>query len=138
MRINRKQAREMGIVPDSRNPKTRAQNRAAALASRNAREDMITAYCVSRGLPVPIFEHRFHDTRRWRFDLLFEGVVAVEICGGVWKQGHHSRGQDQLDDWEKWNTAQMLGYLVLLVSPQQIEDGSAFVLVQRALSGDHA
>ena len=43
-------------------------------------------------IPVPIFEHKFHDTRRWRFDLAFmDAKLAVEVEGGIWNYGRHNR-----------------------------------------------
>lgn len=70
------------------------------------------------GLPVPVVEFRFHPTRRWRFDVAWpERKIAVEIQGGVWSRGRHSRGTGQLADMDKLNTAQSLGWRVLYCTP---------------------
>lgn len=55
--------------------------------------------------------------------------------GGVWIRGHHSRGQDQIDDMEKRNFSVLLGYSVLEFTPQQFEDGDAFQFIKRVLAG---
>ena len=56
------------------------------------------------GLPeTPIREHKFHPVRRWRFDLAFlENKLAIEIEGGVWIRGRHTRGNGftRDRDWE--------------------------------------
>ena len=40
--------------------------------------------CAAFSLPPPVAEHRFHETRRWRFDFAWpDHRVALEIAGGV-------------------------------------------------------
>jgi len=65
-------------------------------------------------------EYRFHPVRRWRFDYAMPEVkVAVEIDGGVFVCGRHSRGIGQVRDMEKMNAAAELGWRVLHFTPQQ-------------------
>lgn len=89
------------------------------------------------GLPRPDAEHQFAlPERKWAFDLAWpDWSVAVEIQGGVWTHGRHTRGRGFLDDREKINEAQIRGWIVLEVSPDQIGSGELFVLVERALAG---
>jgi very-short-patch-repair endonuclease len=85
-------------------------------------------------LPHPEREVRFHPTRRWRFDYAWDAAkVAVEVEGGVWGGGRHVRGRGYLDDCQKYNEAQLLGWLVLRFSPEQIQDGSAINFIREAL-----
>ncbi|MCC6475013.1 MAG: hypothetical protein IT514_14870, partial [Burkholderiales bacterium] len=59
--------------------------------------------CAAFSLPPPVAEHRFHETRRWRFDWAWpDHRVAIEIEGGVWTAGRHTRGQGFLADIEKY------------------------------------
>lgn len=45
------------------------------------------------GLPEPVREHRFHNTRMWRFDLCYPALqVAIECEGGTYSRGRHVRG----------------------------------------------
>lgn len=75
--------------------------------------------------PEPIYEFQFHPSRKWRFDVAFLGhLVAVEINGGAWGSGRHVRGQGYLNDLEKLNAGQLLGWTILQITPQQITDGT--------------
>ena len=92
-------------------------------------------YCNrAQGLPEAETEARFHNVRRWKFDRLYRAqMVAVEIDGGVWSQGRHSRGDGMLKDNEKINTAQTMGYIVLRFTPQQVKDGECWDVIRAAL-----
>jgi very-short-patch-repair endonuclease len=70
------------------------------------------------------FEYRFHPFRKWRFDGAWpDRMVAVEIDGGYFVQGRHSRGAGQIADNEKINVAQSLGWRVYRFTPQQVKSG---------------
>lgn len=65
-------------------------------------------------------EHRFHSTRKWRFDFAHEELkIAIEIEGAVWVRGRHTRGKGYLADMEKYNTAQSMGWRVFRYAPNQ-------------------
>lgn len=90
------------------------------------------------GLPAPEFEHRFHSKRRWRLDVAWpEHKVAVEIMGGTWTQGRHTRGGGYEADCEKLNAATLAGWRVLSYTYPMLERlGSKAVLaVVRELMG---
>ncbi len=72
-------------------------------------------------IPRWIAEYRFHPPRRWRFDYChIEMKVAVEIEGGAFSMGRHTRGKGFIGDMEKYNTAQLDGWKVLRYTPQQM------------------
>jgi very-short-patch-repair endonuclease len=72
---------------------------------------------------TPIEEYRFHPVRRWRFDIAVpELKIAVEIEGGTWIQGRHTRAKGYQKDMEKYNAAQMLGWKVFRYAPQQLDE----------------
>lgn len=78
-------------------------------------------------------ELRFDPIRRWRFDFAIPShKVAIEIDGGVWTGGHHTRGQGFLDDCEKLNAAACAGWRVLRFVPAQVFNGQLFDTVKRA------
>jgi len=64
-------------------------------------------------------EHRFHETRKWRFDFAhLNSKTAIEIEGGVWSGGRHTRGAGYAKDAEKYNEANFAGWAVIrLVGP---------------------
>lgn len=79
-------------------------------------------------------EYRFHDKRRWRFDFAWPAKkLAVEIEGGVWTNGRHTRGAGFIADSEKYNTAALLGWKVLRFHGGAIKSGEAINIVQGAL-----
>ena len=87
-------------------------------AKTNAFRAAVQAWLKAHGLPPCEFEYRFHPERMWRFDLAWvDAQVAVEIHGGVFAFGHHTRGKGFLDDREKIGTAITLGWKVLEVAP---------------------
>lgn len=79
------------------------------------------------GIPTPETEYRFHPTRKWRLDYAWPtcNKVAVEIEGGAWSGGRHTRGSGFVKDMEKYNEAQRLGWQVFRFTPQQLQKGDA-------------
>jgi very-short-patch-repair endonuclease len=98
-----------------------------------------TAQCLALQLfelklPQPQREHRFYETRRWKFDYAWPGhKIAVEAEGGVWSGGRHVRGAGYLGDMEKYNEAALLGWIVLRFTPDQIQRGEAMPYIREAL-----
>jgi very-short-patch-repair endonuclease len=77
--------------------------------------------CVLAGLPEPVAEHRFAAPRRWRFDWAWPQYhLALEIDGGVWTRGRHTRGAGFLRDIEKLNAAAIQGWWVLRTTPDKV------------------
>lgn len=79
--------------------------------------------CVLHGLPDPIPEYKFHPLRRWRADYAWPlHMVIVEIDGGVWTGGRHTRGKGFIADQQKLNAAALLGYRVLRYTPDRLDE----------------
>lgn len=90
--------------------------------------------CRAAGLPEPVPELRFAPPRRWRFDWAWpDHGLALEVQGGLFVNGRHSRGASLLREHEKLNAAAAKGYRVLFVTPQQIASGAAIPIVEQAL-----
>lgn len=84
--------------------------------------------------PDPVCEYRFHLNRKWRFDYAWpDYMVAVEVNGGVWSRGRHTRGAGYINDREKINEAQIQGWVVLEFTPQQMKTWEAKETIERAL-----
>jgi very-short-patch-repair endonuclease len=81
-----------------------------------------------------VLEHRFHPTRRWRFDAAFpERMIAVEVDGGAFIKGRHTTGAGFRADCEKLNTAALLGWRVFRFLPEQVKSGDALRVLSLAL-----
>jgi len=89
-------------------------------------------------LPPPVREHKFHPTRRWRFDFAWEAQqIAVEIEGGVYSRGRHTRGAGFEADCEKYNAATMMGWRVFRYGPTHVRSGEALRQIGRMLRGSN-
>ena len=65
-------------------------------------------------------EYRFHPVRRWRFDYAIpEHKIAIEIEGGAFVRGRHTRGVGYLNDMEKYNEATIMGWRILRYKPSE-------------------
>ena len=77
-------------------------------------------------------EYQFHPTRKWRFDFAWPlEKFAVEIEGGVWSGGRHTRGKGFIEDCIKYNEAVMLGWRVIRVTTEMVESGEAMAYIER-------
>ena len=98
---------------------------------------------ISMRIPKWEREYKFHPERGWRFDLAWPtkwnihqdvvGGVAVEVHGGIWNQGAHVRGKRFLKDRTKLNEARLMGWTVLEVCDEHIDNGMALSWINRAL-----
>nr|WP_245349843.1 endonuclease domain-containing protein [Acinetobacter guillouiae] len=71
-------------------------------------------------------EYKFHPKRKWRADFHIVGKnILVEVEGGVWSGGRHTRGKGYIGDMEKYNAAVVMGYQVLRFSTDQVKSGLA-------------
>lgn len=78
---------------------------------------------VFPGLPPVEREYRFALPRKWRFDYAWPAQkIALEIEGGVWIQGRHTRGKGFLEDMNKYNEAGFLGWRVFRATPEQLKE----------------
>ncbi len=83
--------------------------------------EIVTAHLKEFGIAEPVYEYKFHPTRRWRLDLAWpDKKVAVEVQGGIFVSGRHSRGAALLKEWEKLNTAAMNGWRILYCQPKDL------------------
>lgn len=65
-------------------------------------------------------EYRFHPERLWRFDFCSpEFRFYIEIDGGVFSQGRHTRGSGFIEDQVKRNEAVILGWRPIHIIPDQ-------------------
>ena len=85
-------------------------------------------------IPLPEREFRFDPARRWRSDFAWPAQkLLVEVEGGIWTGGRHTRGAGFARDAEKYNTAAVNGWRVLRFAGTQVADGSAIAAIKGAL-----
>jgi|JYMV01.1.fsa_nt_gi very-short-patch-repair endonuclease len=99
-------------------------------------EQKVALQLRAAGLPDPEVEYRFHPVRKWRFDFCWpERLLALEVEGGVFcpTGSRHTSPVGFHNDCTKYNEAALLGYSVLRVTTQHIQEGVVIDLVQRAL-----
>jgi hypothetical protein len=85
------------------------------------------------GIPPPVCEHRFDTVRKWRYDYAWPArKVALEVEGGVWTGGRHTRGSGFLRDLEKYNAAALAGWTVLKCTPSTLCSAATVEMVKRA------
>jgi len=86
-------------------------------------------------LPSWVEEHRFALSigRQWRFDFAWpDRMLAVEIDGGAFSNGRHTRGAGFVEDCRKLNAATLLGWRVLRFTSGDLEDHHG-AIVSRAM-----
>ena len=122
---------------------TPAQARRLMLQRQRTRlEDDLERRLAAAGLPAPEREYRFHRVRQWRFDFAWKhlgyfgrGGVAVEIDGGIWTRGRHTRGAGYEGDVRKLNAATRLDWKVYHVTASMLDDPQACVRMVREALG---
>lgn len=91
-----------------------------------ARALVVQARAMLLGLPRHTKELQFHPSRKWRFDYAWpELLIALELHGGTYSGGRHTNGKGFTEDREKMNSAILLGWQVLEVTPEHIKNGTA-------------
>lgn len=92
-------------------------------------------HLLALNLPSPVRELRFHPTRQFRFDFAWpDERVALEIEGGVISgRSRHTSYAGFTEDCVKYNDAACLGWIVLRVTPAQLESGMAAHWLARVL-----
>jgi very-short-patch-repair endonuclease len=111
----------------------------------SAAEDTLAFQLRAVGIPFER-EYRFDPSRRWRADFYLDwslidkhwSPVLVEVDGGGYVAGRHSRGAGMEKDAEKQSAAAILGYRVIRVTPKQVEEGLALKWIQAALGIERA
>jgi len=118
------EAKTLGVERRRRGPL--ALPRAIKRRAASAGEELFVVQMRCSNIPEPVREHKFHDTRRFRFDFAWpERKVALEIDGGVFSQGRHNRGKGYENDCIKFAEAAKLGWRVYRFSTGQVRSGEA-------------
>ena len=100
-------------------------------------ESMLTQQIKILGLPEPTLEFRFAKEamgRQWRSDFAWpDQKILVEVEGGIWIKGRHTRGKGFELDCRKYNAAAELGYKVFRFTSSMLYSGEAINTIERIL-----
>jgi very-short-patch-repair endonuclease len=103
-------------------------------------EDRFKSNWRAVGGPSLKSEYKFHPTRKWRADFAHEdSMTLIEIEGGIWSKGRHSRGKGFEADCEKYLEAALLGWKVIRLTDKQLECATLDRIarhLERVLSSD--
>ena len=133
MKITAAAMKKLGLDPGPWKPRKGPKRPQDGLGKPKPTDNAFLLLCESYGLPTPDAEYVFAPPRKWRFDWLFDGWLAVEVEGGAWTQGRHNRAVGFLADMEKYNRAVQLGYSVLRFTPKQMQSGLACEFIKVVL-----
>lgn len=97
-------------------------------------ETLFALHIKAIGLPEPVREFRFDPVRMWRIDFAWPALMlAVEIEGGIWNGGRHTRGAGFVADMEKYNALTMAGWKLLRYDSISVKNGKAAAQVEVAV-----
>jgi len=60
-------------------------------------------------------------------------MVALEVEGGVWTGGRHTRGAGFIEDMEKYNAAACMGWFVLRIMPKDLYRTATLNMLREAI-----
>jgi len=99
-------------------------------------ENLLAFQIKAAGLPVPMREYLWHQSRKWRADFAwvrnaFWPWLIIEVDGGQWlAKGGHTTGAGYERDRERDAEAILAGWIVLRVTPRMIESGKALKYIE--------
>lgn len=87
-----------------------------------------------RGIEAPVREWVFAPPRKFRADFAWpHRSLIVEVEGGTWIAGRHSRGGGVRSDCEKSALAAARGLRMIRVEESQVKSGQAAKWIEEAL-----
>lgn len=97
-------------------------------------EELFAQHCAVYKIEV-VREYVFWVGRRWRFDFCIpDAKIAIEIEGGTFNGGRHTRGSGFEKDCEKYNHAALAGFRVLRFTTAMVKSGEAIDMLRKALA----
>lgn len=99
----------------------------------SALEEQMLFQMRAIGIPEPQRQFVFCHPRRWAMDYAWpELMLYLEVDGGSWNMGRHSRGAGMRGDAMKHNAASIMGWTCLRATTDMVKDGTALAAVEQA------
>lgn len=99
------------------------------------KSDKFVALCEAELGVKAIKEYRFTPKRKWRFDYAIpQYKIALEVEGGIWTKGRHTRPKGFIGDIEKYNTATLMGWKLLRTTPQDLTSQKTIKMLKCAIN----
>jgi very-short-patch-repair endonuclease len=99
--------------------------------------DQLALELFAAGLPEPERERKVTPGRRYAFDFSWpQQHLAVEVEGGTWSGGRHTRGNGYEEDCRKYNIAVIEGWKVLRFTSDMVKRGEAIKILRVVLKSD--
>lgn len=78
-------------------------------------------------------EYKFHQKRKWRIDYFIDGKVklGIEIEGGIWSSGRHTRPSGFIADIEKYNALTEHGIYLFRITYDNINSKETIDMIKR-------
>jgi len=94
-------------------------------------DEQIKGAGIAEGM---VRELRAIEGRRFRVDFCWpDHSLAVEVQGGIWTRGRHSRPMGIVKDYEKFNLLTLGGWRILLLTSLDVQSGRGLEMIQDAL-----
>ena len=121
------------VVPDVVTDVTPAATKLAkarrAASSRTLADRFERLWAAANG-PTLTPEYKFHPDRQWRADYCHEPTrTLIELEGGTWAGGRHTRGKGYAEDCAKYLAAVVTGYAVVRLTGEMITADNVRVLL---------
>jgi len=141
--ISLKALKEAGFIeyePDKFAPASRVQQMPKTVIKKQKsvlkapKIDLFATLCEIEGIPKPETEYRFHANRKWRMDYAWPAKkVFLEVEGGVFSGGRHTRGKGFVADMEKYNAAAAAGWTLIRCVPDDLKNGKAIQIIKETM-----
>jgi very-short-patch-repair endonuclease len=83
--------------------------------------DLFVKLCKEHLNIEVIPEYQFDKKRRWRADYaVIQYNILLEVEGGIYTQGRHTRGTGYKNDMEKYTAASLQGWTLIRVQPSEL------------------
>jgi very-short-patch-repair endonuclease len=87
-------------------------------------EETLALHLRANGIDF-VREYEFAKPRKYRADFFIQPSLLIEVEGGIWNDGAHTRGKHFESDADKYNLATIKGYSLLRYSTAMVERGDA-------------